>query len=96
MATVTLLPHKAACLQELIDTYLPLHHTSRKFWQKMLSQLQHLATAIPGAQYLFSLLQNVLKDQPNSTRLRLSPLVIASLRDWLALAHSLATHPTPI
>jgi hypothetical protein len=55
-----------------------------------------MALAIPGAQYLFSILQHVLVDQPNSTRLRLKLLVLQSLSDWRLLAKDLARCLTPI
>jgi len=94
--TIHLLPHKAQRLHELLSTYLPLKRTSRTKWLRLLGELRHMATAIPGARYLFSLLQNVLVDQPKAARVRLSPLVIASLHDWLHLATTSATNPTPI
>jgi hypothetical protein len=58
-----------------------------------------MATAIPGARYLFylfSILQNVLVDQPTAARIRLHPLVVDSLNDWVTLANTLSTHPTPL
>ena len=55
-----------------------------------------MSTAILGACYLFSILQSILVDQPLQLRLCLSPLVHASLQDWVTLAHSLTTHPVPI
>jgi hypothetical protein len=94
--TIHLLPHKAQRLHELLSTYLPLKRTSRKNWLHLLGELRHMATAIPGACYLFSLLQNVLVDQPTAARVRLSPLVIESLKDWLHLAATLDKNPTPI
>ncbi len=93
--SVRLLPHKALRLQELIEQYLPVRRTSRRQWYKLLGELRHMATAIPGAKYLFSLLQHVLVDQPTSSRLRLSHLVRASLQDWISLAQSLSSTPTP-
>jgi hypothetical protein len=44
--TVVLPPHKVARLIELIDTYLPLHRTSRHRWQHLLGELHHMAMAI--------------------------------------------------
>jgi hypothetical protein len=55
-----------------------------------------MALAIPGAQYLFSILQHVLIDQPHSSRLRLKPLVLQALQDWTQLATALTAFPTPI
>jgi hypothetical protein len=94
--TVHLLPHKAKRLQELLTTFLPLRRTSRRRWLQLLGELRHMATAIPGAKYLFSILQNVLLDQPVSSRLRLNNLVTDSLQDWVILAQTLTTNPTPI
>jgi hypothetical protein len=61
-----------------------------------LGELRQMATAIPGANYLFSIFQHVLIDQPTATRLRLQPLVTHTLRDWQHLAQHLSTHPTHI
>jgi hypothetical protein len=95
-ASIHLLPHKAARLQQLIQTFLPLHRTSKRKWLALLGELRHMAMAIPGAKHLFSLLQNVLVEQPRSTRLRLSPLLRAALEDWRLLAINLTAYPTPI
>jgi hypothetical protein len=56
----------------------------------------HMALAIRGASYLFSILQHVLANQPLAPRIPLDPLVKASLQDWCTLAMTLATHPMPI
>jgi len=58
-----------------------------------MGEFRHMAIAIPGARYLFSLLQNVLVVQPTATRIRLHPLVVDSLKDWV---NTLSTHPTPL
>ncbi len=55
-----------------------------------------MAMAIQGASYLFSILQHLLTDQPNTKRLRLTSLVESSLADWQVLAQSLAAYPVPI
>jgi hypothetical protein len=55
-----------------------------------------MAMVIPGAKYLFSILQHVLVDQPHSRRLRLSSLVQNSLQDWIHLANALLKYPMPI
>jgi hypothetical protein len=94
--TLRLPQHKADRLHELRHHFLPLRRTSRRKWQHLLGELRHLTVAIPGARYLFSILQSILVEQPNSQRLRLKPLVTASLHDWEALAKTLSTTPTPI
>jgi hypothetical protein len=94
--TLCLPQHKADRLHELRHHFLPLRRTSRRKWQHLLGELRHLTVAIPGARYLFSILQSILVEQPNSQRLRLKPLVTASLHDWEALAKTLSTTPTPI
>jgi hypothetical protein len=94
--TLQLLPHKAERLHELITTILPLRRTSRRKWYKLLGELKHMATAIPGAKHQFSLLQNVLVDQPNAKRVRLNPIVHASIQGWLSLATTLTSNPQPI
>jgi hypothetical protein len=45
---------------------------------------------------LFSILQHILIANPTSPRLRLTPLVTASLQDWQTLASALANSPTQI
>jgi len=94
--TLQLPLHKAERLSQLLSTFLPLKRTSRRRWQQLLGELRHMAIAIPGAKYLFSILQHVLVDQPTSSRLRLKPNVTASLQDWQLLAQNLAKTPTPI
>jgi hypothetical protein len=94
--TLNLPDHKAATFLELIQHFLPLHRTSRKKWYSLLGHLRHVSMAIKGAQYLFSILQSVLVDQPASARVRISPLVRHALQDWLQLATSLHQTPIPI
>jgi hypothetical protein len=88
--------HKQHHLHALLQSFLPKRRTSRQWWQSLLGELRHMATAIRGARYLFSILQSVLTDQPTSPRVRLSTLVHATLNDWLYLCTSLASAPVPI
>jgi len=94
--TLRLQPHKAARLQTLTQEFSTKNRTSRKKWQRLLGEFRYMATAIPGAKYLFSLLQHVFKDQPNSARFRLGPLVKQALLDWGDLAADLDANPMPI
>jgi hypothetical protein len=94
--TLRLQPHKAQRLKDITAAFSSKVRTSRKQWMRLLGELRYMATAIPGARYLFSVLQHVLKDQPKSSRLRLTPLVKQSLRDWGLLAESLHANPMPI
>jgi hypothetical protein len=55
-----------------------------------------MSIAIPGAKYLFSILQSILVDQPHSHRLRINHLVQAALQDWIQLATTLTSIPMPI
>lgn len=55
-----------------------------------------MALILCGASYLFSILQHVLVDQPNTTRLRLNPLVKLALLDWETLASTLHATLMPI
>jgi len=55
-----------------------------------------MSVALPGARFLFSILQSLLVDQPSSKRLRLPPLVHAALQDWQHLADSITSNPLPI
>jgi hypothetical protein len=93
--TLRLPQHKAHRLATLLSDFMALSRTSRKKWQQLLGELRHMATAIPGARYLFSILQHVLVQQPGP-RVRLSHLVKQSLQDWGVLATELATEQTPI
>ena len=94
--TIRLPDHKAQRLLDLLQSFDTLGRTSRKKWYSLLGELRHMSTAIKGASYLFSILQSVLTDQPNATRVRLSPLVHNALHDWRELANTLASHPVPI
>jgi len=78
--TLRLPTHKAQHLIDIIQAFLPLQRTSRRKWQCLLGGLRHLAVAIPGARYLFSIIQNILVEQPAASRLCLNPLVTASLK----------------
>jgi hypothetical protein len=62
--TIHLPDHKAATFLELLQHFLSLQRTSRKKWYSLLGHLRHVSMAIKGAQYLFSILQSVLVDQP--------------------------------
>jgi hypothetical protein len=94
--TLQLQPHRATRLIELLDQFATKQRTSRKNWQRLLGELRYMSASIHGAKFLFSILQHVLVDQPRSARLRLSPLVHASLNDWKTLASQLAATPRPI
>ena len=94
--TLSLPPHKAQRLCELLAQFVTCRRLSRKRWYQLLGELRHMSTAIKGASYLFSILQHVLVDQPTARRLCLSGLVRRSLEDWQHMAISLATNPVPI
>ena len=94
--TILLPEHRQLRLHELLNTFSGLHRTSRKRWYQLLGELRSMSLAIPGSHHMFSILQNVLVSQPHATRLRLSPLVHATLKDWLVLASTLSQRPTPI
>jgi len=93
--TLSLPSHKAARLRLILAEAKQKTRASRCQWQKLLGELRHMASALWGAKYLFSTLQHVLSDTA-APRLRLSPLVKATLHDWSLLATSLETHPVPI
>jgi len=94
--TISLPPHRAQRLCELLLSFITLRRTSRTKWQQLLGELRSMALAIPGAGYLFSTLQHPLTAQPNSHRIRLSALTRATLADWCSLADHLASQPTNI
>ena len=94
--TITLPAHRAERLQALLHTFISLHRTSRTKWQQLLGELRSMALAIPAAGYLFSTLQYPLSRPAGSKRIRLSPIIKATLLDWASLAAQLATHPMHI
>jgi hypothetical protein len=94
--TLRLPPHRRDRLHALLASFHGIRRTSRKHWHQLLGELRSMAHAIPGAKYMFSLLQHVLVDQPHASRVHLSSLVHATLQDWQMLADQMATHPTPI
>jgi len=94
--TILLPQHRQTRLHELLTTFSGLHRTSRKRWYQLLGELRSMSLAIPGSHHMFSILQNVLVSQPHAARLRLSPLVHATLTDWISLAATLMQRPTPI
>jgi hypothetical protein len=94
--TLQLLPHKAQRLCELLSEFQANHRTTKRKWRSLLGELRYMATALQGAKYLFTVLQHVLCDHPNTRRLRLSPLGKQTLADWSMIASTLATHPMPI
>jgi hypothetical protein len=94
--TLRLQPHKASRLCTILRDFSFKVRTSRRKWQSLLGELRYMAPALQGTRYLFSVLQHVLRDQPSSSRLRLSPLVKQALSDWSDLASTLSAHPVPI
>jgi hypothetical protein len=94
--TLQLLPHKAQRLCELLSEFQAKQRASKRQWQSLLGELRYMATSLQGTTYLFSVLQHVLCDHPDSSRLRLSPLVKQTLADWSTIASTLATNPMPI
>jgi len=94
--TLSLPPHKEERILDLLQSFQPLKRTSRKKWYGLLGELRHMSVALPGARYLFSILQSLLVDQPSSKRLRLHPLVHTALQDWQHLANHITSIPLPI
>jgi hypothetical protein len=93
---LSLQPHKVNRLCTIVQEFHGKQRTSKKKWQSLLGELRHMAPALQGTRYLFSVLQHVLKDQPTAARLRLSPLVKQTLLDWKLIASDLAAHPVPV
>ena len=94
--TIHLPAHKSSRLRELICDFTHKKRTSRKQWYRLLGELRHFSYAIRGASYLFSILQSLLTDNPNASRLRLHAHVQAALRDWYHLTTSMADNPVNI
>jgi hypothetical protein len=87
--------HRLTTLHTLLSAFLSKQRTSRRKWRQLLGVLRSSTPAIYGAVHLFSILQYIAKDT-NARRLRLSPLVKAVLRDWLALLSDLHHQPAQL
>jgi len=95
--TLSLPPHKHTRLCHLLNYFCNnIGRTSRRKSYSLLEELQHMSIAPQGANYLFSILQSVLVDQPRTSQLRLSPLIHHDLHDWDHLVSTMLQHPIPI
>lgn len=92
--TLHLPPHRLARLYALLDAF---PSTRRRVplaaWHQLLGELRSMATALPGARGLFSILQDALR-KGDRNRVRLTRSVFDSLADFRAIADSLRDRPT--
>jgi hypothetical protein len=93
--TLALPPHWLQSITDLLQGYLTKHCTSKHRWRQLLGTLRSTTPALYGANHMFSLLQHAYTTA-KGTRIRLMPLIKATLRDWLHLAATAAHYPVPI
>jgi hypothetical protein len=93
--TLQLLQRRLASLAELLTTFLGKQRTSKCRWQRLLGTLRSTTPALYGATHMFSLLQHALTTT-TGPRIRITPLLKATLSDWLHLADTAANNPVPI
>jgi hypothetical protein len=91
-------PHRIARLHEILDSISPSQRfVAVRHWQKVLGELRSMSIAIPGAQGLFSVLQEAFRHlEKNRPRLRLTSVVHDFLADLKLLASDVASRPTMI
>ncbi len=93
--TLALPPHRLQSMTDLIQHYLVQHRTSKRRWRQLLGTLCSTTPALYGALHMFSLLQHAYTSA-KGPRLRLTPLIKATLRNWLHLAATATHRPVPI
>jgi hypothetical protein len=95
--TIQLPPHQVERLQDILVS-LPRTRTrvTVKNWHKVLGELRSMTIGLPGAQGIFSTLQERLRHPETKSRLRLSTSVHDFLDDFRCLAATLHERPTKI
>jgi hypothetical protein len=92
--TIELPPHRVARLLELLASIAPTQKRIRVVqWHQLLGELRSMLLGIPGAQGLFSVLQEAFRHQKDN-RVHLSQSVHAFLDDFRWLAQDLTGRPT--
>jgi hypothetical protein len=93
--TLQLPHHRLAALTNMITTLLTQQRTSKRKWRRLLGTLRSTTPALYGATHLFSILQHALTSA-KTTRLPITALLKAVLRDWLLLANDATAHAVPL
>jgi hypothetical protein len=92
--TIELPPHRVARLLEILASIAPNQKRIRVTqWHQLLGELRSMLLGIPGAQGLFSVLQEAFRHTTDN-RVRLSSAVHAFLDDFRWLAQDLTSRPT--
>jgi hypothetical protein len=90
---IELPPHRIARLHDLLHSITPSHkHVSTKHWHQLLGELRSMTLGLPGAQGLFSTLQECFRHPVKSHRLTAHDF----LTDFKVLAATADTRPTRI
>jgi hypothetical protein len=92
--TIELTPTKHARLTEILNIPTTQKRAGLKKWQQLLGELRHMAFAIPGGKYLFSLLQCALKRLDTRNRVKLDSNLHDALSDFRWLVSDLRGRPT--
>jgi hypothetical protein len=93
--TLSLPEHRLASITTLLDTMVRQQRTSVQKWRHLLGVLRSTTPALYGAKHLFSLLQHALSTA-KGTRIRLTPIIHATLTAWKMLATTATQHPVPL
>ena len=96
--TITLPPHRIDRLRDILAHIRPgQKYVPTKQWHKLLGELRSMAMALPGANGLFSLLQEAFRhEEPGRNRLRLTAPLHGFLEDFRLLAADISSRPTRI
>ena len=96
--TIELPPHRVQRLHNILASITPkIKVVATNHWHKILGELCSMSIAIPGAQGLFYLLQEVFRHvESGRPRIRLSKSVHGFLDDFRWLANDIASRPTQI
>ena len=96
--TITLPPHRIDRLRDILANIRPgQKYVPTKKWHKLLGELRSMAMALPGANGLFSLLQEAFRhEEPGRNRLQLTAPLHGFLEDFRLLAADISSRPTRI
>ncbi|KAI2509313.1 hypothetical protein MHU86_5066 [Fragilaria crotonensis] len=82
-------------LYKLLDLMRPPRkRVAVRVWHRLLGELRSIASALPGARGLITLLQDSSLSKADRNRVRLTGRVRDTVSDFLAIVDSLSTRPT--
>jgi len=93
--TITLPPHRAQQLHDLLHNLSHQKRTSTKKWHHLLGVLCSTTPALYGAKHLFSILQHALR-QTQHGRLHITHLLRQVHHTWLLLIETMSSVPVPL